>query len=359
MHIGEISFCDRIGYNVKSDDVKKKILDEIEKLYGVGIIQKHFIKFNSDQIPNINKNPHLLTYKTNGNPYFLYLTKENFVNICVLIDKKIQHGYFYPRMILQKLWFDDEIFNNTLIDGEMVKCNDGTWQYIINDLIGEDNQLLSSLSLPKRIERLVDILHNKYVHDEMTPFSFQTKQYFYIDNVNALLAHIKELKWSCRGIYIRPLYLRFKDILLNFDDSLIQTIVHEKTRELFQVNESLHKITDVQHIANSGKNKTNKLEEYKELNEHKAHKEHKESNEQNEQKEKVFWIRKTATPDIYALFEQESADVSKQIACVNTMKTSKMLFNDFKLKNLVDKIQYLCIFSEKFEKWVPITKLSE
>ena len=137
MMLGEISFAGKTGYNIKSDDVKQRLLDDLEGLTGFKVIQKHHERFHDNLIHKLSGNPHMVCLKSNGNPYLLYLTKINFVNQCVFIDKKIQQGYFYPRMIMSRFRFDDRLFEGgTLIDGEMVKANNGAWIFLVGDILG-------------------------------------------------------------------------------------------------------------------------------------------------------------------------------------------------------------------------------
>ena len=90
MHVSEISFCDRVGFNIKSDESKRYILNKLEQQYRLKIIAKHIEHFNEKCMPIINNNLHMICARTNGNPYFLYLVKLNFTNYCIFIDKKIQ-----------------------------------------------------------------------------------------------------------------------------------------------------------------------------------------------------------------------------------------------------------------------------
>ena len=193
MQTGTISFCDNIGFNVKSDDFKKKILQELDDNYKFRIIQKHHERFNQIMIPNLIKNPHLICLRTNGNPYMLYLTKYNFTNQCIFIDKKIQQGYFYPRMIIVKLWFDDSLFSGTLLDGEMIKSKGNEWHFMIHDIISYYNQNLIESNVIRRINILYDILSNKYFEDELSCCKLKIKKYFIL---LSLYIHI------CRQIWI-------------------------------------------------------------------------------------------------------------------------------------------------------------
>jgi hypothetical protein len=50
MHTGIISFCDRVAYNIKSNDIKDNILNYIYTLYNIRIIQKHYHKLDENNI---------------------------------------------------------------------------------------------------------------------------------------------------------------------------------------------------------------------------------------------------------------------------------------------------------------------
>ena len=70
MQTGYISFCDSIAFNIKSDKIKKKILDDINSISSIKIIQKHFDVLNKNHFKKLNDIPHLVSLKTNGNPYW-------------------------------------------------------------------------------------------------------------------------------------------------------------------------------------------------------------------------------------------------------------------------------------------------
>jgi len=107
MQTGNISFCDKIALNVKSDNTKRAILTELES-YGLRILCKHFDVFHEEiSVQRLKRNPYMFCLKSNGNPYYMFLTRVNNVNTCVMIDKKIQQGYFLPRMIIVHKMFND------------------------------------------------------------------------------------------------------------------------------------------------------------------------------------------------------------------------------------------------------------
>jgi len=76
MQTGIISFGDRVAWNIKCNQTKDVILDEIYNLYGIRIIQKHYFKLDESNIIHLSKVPHLMSLRTNGNRYYIYFTKE-------------------------------------------------------------------------------------------------------------------------------------------------------------------------------------------------------------------------------------------------------------------------------------------
>ncbi len=297
VHVGEISFCGKIAFNIKSDETKKYILERLEKLYQIKIVQKHYEKFNDKSLDILAKNPYLICVRTNGNPYYLYLLKHNLVQYCVFIDKKIQQGYYLPRMIIVQLQFNDILFEDTVFEGEMIKSKDNKWFYIINDILSISGKHLLNVNLPNRINRLYDILNNYYTYDKYDTFRICVKEYFNYNQLEYLITHhLEKLPYTSRGLYFKPLFLKFKDILYNFDDSLIKKV------ERFKYNSIKKFITNQDEIKidNNIKNE-NVLEEINsKLIENCERKEDVNLNI------KYFWIRKTNSPDIYELTDNEN-----------------------------------------------------
>ena len=151
MQTGYISFCDTTAFNIKTENTKKKILKDVYNISNIKIIQKHFDVLSSNHFNKLNDNPHLISLKSNGNPYLLFLTQYNFTNLSIFIDKKVQSGYFLPRMIISRFQFKDELYSNTLLEGEMVKDKDNKWIFIINDVYIYKNKSLSNVNISKRL----------------------------------------------------------------------------------------------------------------------------------------------------------------------------------------------------------------
>ena len=386
MQISEISFADKVAYNIKADDTKKYILDNLDKRYNLKIISKHHDRFEEKLMHSINNNPHLICAKSNGNPYFLHMLKYNFKNYCVFIDKKIQQGYYYPRMIICNFHFSDSLFDDTVIEGEMVKTNSGRWLFVMNDLLVVKGSYLNESNVIKRLNILYEVMENDFTIDDMDICRFSVKKYFKYHEYDELINdHIPKLPYTCRGIYFKPLFLRFKDILVNFDDSVVKKVERKKYKNTsnFLLNdpesqpepEPQHRHTPreapPQHQLREAPTREappqHQLREAPPPPPREAPPQHQlreavpreapphQTRESFDLSQKIrpFNIRKTSNPDIYEIFEL-STNTMAGVACIPTMKVSKYMRNIFENKNVVDKVEIRCEYSEKFKKWIPL-----
>ncbi len=325
MNVGEISFCDKVGFNINSDEVKKAILTDLENNYGIRIIARHHERFDPQKSYEVlNKHPHLICLRSNGNPYFLHLVRYNFMQYCIFIDKKIQQGYYYPRMVVFRFSFDDSLFQNggTLLEGEMIKGKNG-WYFVILDLLVNKGIHLHDQNLPKRLNTLHQLLANDFTPDETDVCKFIVKRYFNYDEKHLIQAHIMSLPYTSRGLIFRPLFLKLRDILYNFNDDLIVKVQRKKVGQF--VENVPDKPVDKEHdiaIKNKITDATRQL-----------------------------FAQKTNFPDVYNLFDDKGVNIGT--ACIQGLATSKKMKELFENKNCIDKLPINCVYIERFAKWAP------
>jgi len=343
MYTGIISFVDRVAFNIKSNDIKDVILNQLSA-YNIKIIQKHYYKLDENNIKNIKNQNHLCNLRSNGNPYYIFMTTYNDIPIIYYIDKKVHPNYQKPRIILGRGLFKEDLFKNTLFDGEMVKKTDGKWTFLINDIIVYKGKYLEDSKLPDRLKLLYDLIENNYTPDStMDVCEFKVKNYYYLykESIIELIELSKKLNYTCRGIYIWSYNLKHKPKLYNFDESTIINVVrHVKDDTSFKILNESTIIPEATPNIVSEISKNNIIEIL-------------------DEKEKVLWIMKTTEPDIYKLYDNENVNssVSIGIALIPTMSISKMMRSTFKNCNVVTVAKYKCIYNEKFNKWTPIKQL--
>lgn len=372
MHTGIISFCDRVRYNIKSSETKDSILNIVERQYNIRILQRHWFRLDETTSIQLHKSPHWACLRSNGNPYYMFLTKFDDVNIVFFIDKKVQPGYEKPRIILGRGLFADELFNDTILDGEMVRrtttelpdslTGEPGWIFLVNDVIAYCGKSLTDVPLPKRIENAYDLFHNKYKPD---PFfdvcTFSIKKYTAPtkDAVDGLIELSKTLPYTNRGIYLWSHNSRIKPKLYNFDDGLIKS-VHRKVKDCpdfrdrndikpeaptpappLPQSETLTLTPTPTPIPPQSEKTTPMIIPVA-------------TKEELTEKEKILWLRKTENPDIYDIYTTQQCSEKLGIAYVQTLLMSKRLRAVFKDQTVAISIPYVCSFSVQFEKWTPL-----
>lgn len=231
MQTGSISFCDGLAYNIRSDDTKRAVLARLAS-WGIEIIRRHHTRFEGDSsVAAINAAPHLVSVRTNGNPYLLFLTRHEYVNTCIFVDKKVQHGYTVPRMVVARLGFDDALFQGTVLDGEMVRVAPDDWVFVVNEVLVSAGESLAARDLLARVDLAYALLEGGFTPRRTDPFRVQVKRYFRVTEMGAMLQEfVPGLPYTCRGVYFTPVAPGGLAILLNNDDSLIKTARNAKER---------------------------------------------------------------------------------------------------------------------------------
>lgn len=352
---GIISFSDRVAFNIKSNDHKDVILEQMKTLYNIKILQRHHHNLDANNVNFILSN-HLMNLRSNGNRYYLYFTLYNNIETMYFIDKKIHPGYQRPRIIFGRGLFDKKLFKNTLLDGEMVKCKDNRWTFLINDIVCYEGIYLNKKMLPERLKIIYNLLEHQYTPDETIDVcDYKVKSYFnmYKESIENIMELSSNLNYTCRGIYICPFDLRYKPKLYNFDESSVINVVR-KTKDIteFKSMEAVAVITVNPANAVITANAVNAVAMTATtatatqcvLN--------------NE--EKILYIVKTNEPDIYNVYDNEDVlnKPSIGIALVQTMSDSKLLRDSFRDKNAITNIKFVCVFVEKFKKWRAVRQVS-
>jgi hypothetical protein len=285
-----------------------------------------------------------MNLRSNGNRYYLYFTLYNNIETMYFIDKKIHPGYQRPRIIFGRGLFDKKLFKNTLLDGEMVKCKDNRWTFLINDIVCYEGVYFNHKMLPDRLKVIYHLLEHQYTPDETIDVcDYKVKNYFYMykESIENIMELSSNLNYTCRGIYICPFDLKYKPKLYNFDESSVINVVR-KTKDITEF-----KSMDVGAVATVGTVPTTAkitTDNPSVLN--------------NE--EKMLYIVKTNEPDIYNVYDNEDVlnKPSIGIALVQTLSDSKLLRDSFRDKNAITNIKFVCVFVEKFKKWRAVRQIS-
>jgi hypothetical protein len=287
-----------------------------------------------------------MNLRSNGNRYYLYFTLYNNIETMYFIDKKIHPGYQRPRIIFGRGLFAKALFKNTLLDGEMVKCKDNTWSFLINDIICYEGVYLNRKMLPERLKIIYNMLETQYTPDDTIDVcNYKVKTYFNMckEAIESIMELSSNLNYTCRGIYICPYDFKYKPKLYNFDESSVINVVR-KTKDITEFNSgtSIALATAPMVAATAPKVPAPATPALAPTTKTLINNE-----------EKILYIVKTNEPDIYNVYDNEDVlnKPSIGIALVQTLSDSKLLRNSFRDKNAITNIKFACVFVDKFKKW--------
>lgn len=305
-----IKFGNKNVLQIVSSSVKNEMKNSIRSATNMEITSRHYNFLNEKNLHNLNSTDFKVCVNTFGHKYLLFLTKYKNKNYCVFINKKKED------MIHIRFRFSEELFSNTLFDGELIKNNDNKYVYSITDIIVHKNSfVLKERSLIDRQKILGDIINENYNKDDIMNFCIlDVKEYFELQYLEDIYKrYIPSIPYRCSGIFLQHLtnYRRsYMYIFPEFRTSLLPNKSDEETIS------------------------------------------QKELKEPDRTKSFNFQIKQTDLPDIYKLYND-----GKYVgyAGIPNMETSKLLTAVFDKLGDKDDVRVVvkCDYSDNFDKWIP------
>ena len=244
MEIAPINFCSKIAFNLRNENYKNKVLKELFDRYKIMVTENScsiYDKRYSRVIVNQFNNPyHILSTNTKGNRYYLYFRRDEFdKNMCLFIDRKICRGYTQPRVIYTNFKMDNDIFDGTLIHGELVKVNENDWFFILNDIVSYCGKSLKYTKKLERIHYMYKFLKKQYSSDDILDVcKFQVKKFFTYRQLDEFMNYVKTLPYQVNGILFNSLNPSKMDILLlhNMETAFKFKKTNRTQREVKNIN---------------------------------------------------------------------------------------------------------------------------
>lgn len=292
-----MSFCKRSTIHMNVEDIKS-ILNKITKL--TNLHPKRIEEFSSLNISHLERNHYLLTFKTNGSKFFLFLTSIKGKKYSLFIS------YDNPRNMIVynvKLRFDRSLYNDTLIDGELLINDKNNWIFMMNNILYIKKKFVGNLYLGKRIKIMSDILRKEYKFDDfLNPCHLQLRSYF-------LFNHL--------------------EMLSRTHNNQLLLIPEKPNNKTFSI--TIKNLTqNLKIITNLSMNYDNK-------------------------KTEKFFVKSTNTPDVFKLYKNQNINIEnfKGIACISSKRKSfymKKLFDDSKEEYILINFEY----NNHLKGWEPI-----
>jgi hypothetical protein len=319
----DLSFCSDGAHNVVNSEAKEYIINRLKKTHDIDITKKHAYILNSKSIYFLEKTQHIMSIKSSGTNYYLYFTSINNINYCFFIDRKIKSGYTYPRIISVKYAFDDSIFQDTLLDGELVRDSDDNdaWIFLITDMLVHKGKKLDC-NIVNRFNLLYDMLTNDYNknHDiDICPLVVK-KLFLYKDYDELITKFIPSLPYKTNGIYFNSLNTKHANQLYLFKNSKENNTPKYKSKENYTSSAS---------ASESASSSSSNI---------------------------ILKIKQTEKSDIYDFYcKNRDEEQNIGIACIPNLRTSKLVRAIFMKQEDKDAIYVNCKYNDKFKKYEPIS----
>ena len=352
----DLSFCGEVAQNVVNKEAKEFVLQQLKSKYDVGINDNRAYILHDKSVYFLEKTQHIISIKSSGTNYLLFLTRINNTNYCFYIDRKIAPGYTVPRIIATKYGFSDTVFKDTLLDGELVKNDKNQWMFLITDILVHEGKKLES-NIISRFNLLYSMLKNCYnVDKDFDICPLVVKRLFRYSEYDYLITQfIPSLTYKTKGLYFNTLNTKHGNQLFIFPNERQHKSHSHNSSNTSHMSNSSHyrgKQTSTSSVnvngdggggssggvgsggvgsGVGGSSVSNKSNGY------------------------IFRLETTLTPEIYNLYYKDGSDVIKceKPAYIHGLRNSKMIRKFLSGSNTT---YVYCKFNATQKMWEPITK---
>lgn len=173
IEIVKISMCNKLVRKVVSPNVVQMLCGHISKYMGSSHIFPGCLAMSilRSDLQKLASEKYVLLPKTDGVRYIMYLFRDRFGGyVCGMYERSGSHYNVH-------LTFDDKIYDGTILDGELVQCDDGTFEYQIFDCMVFANDTLMERSYIERMSFPNLMIENDmYEYKKHDPFKVIVKQ---------------------------------------------------------------------------------------------------------------------------------------------------------------------------------------
>lgn len=208
MKTSPVTFCNSSVEQIIDHHTKTTLLESIRQCVNINIAERTFRPVRNEKDAAYLQNPHLISLATCGHRWLMYLTQVNHMNICVFIERSIKPGYPYPKMLLVPYHFSDVLYQNTLLDIEVLDNAKGsdTPLILVSDLLMMKNRDVSIWDPVRRMNTLHTMFEKQFTNNiQLQPAAIQIKRLFCINNFDKMLPFIHSLPYNIKGLHFLPL----------------------------------------------------------------------------------------------------------------------------------------------------------
>ena len=339
-------------FEIQQKEIRDEIFQNIRKIGNYNVTSKYYSFLNKRNLSEIKDGDFRISLSSYGKKFLLFLTTYQQKKKSIFINKKNEV------MMDTSFKFIGDLYQGTLLDGELVKNDENRWIFIINDIPYYKGENMITKSFEERQTIIRHILeHEKMVSDSTDTTLICKKIYFQYKHLQDMCKRFREsLNYKTSGVWFRNIFNYGDNYLYVFPECrtdhqvLNPVIVEEKKEEKVEEKKEEDDIfgeVEVVEFSVSSRIVTGKIPE-------------------SENKNCKFMIRPTLKPDLYELY---CRSVDKHIekysyAGIPNMETSRLLKEWVKDISAEDDITTLirekkavyveCKYHKVFKKWIPM-----
>lgn len=238
-----INFGQKKGYLIEDEDFIKYLIGKLENKYRVKATfnndHNHHNNNNHDQredgrtngrqinpyqtsnkyykfleesdIMLLKKHQHLVCFNLNQKPTYLFLTSYANQQFCIYFGSQIE-GF-----VSVKHRFNEKLYNDTLIEGELVKVSQNHYIYLVSDLLVYNGQINYD-PLDKKLQTLQNIFYKNFKSDPgFDVCQILIKEFVKYEQLQSFVNnHLQTTSYQqyVNGIIFRPLVKSNKSIIV-------------------------------------------------------------------------------------------------------------------------------------------------
>jgi hypothetical protein len=205
MHTIPISFCSGIAFHIADDIAKEDILRDVSDRMRVRTMVRDAKVYVPDSGLDTSGS-YVVHLQSRGNPYLLFLNRVGFSETAMYIDRKVRTGYSLPRIIVDHVMFDPDLFSGTVISGEMVRTNDDEWIFLAEDLLAIKGTPIGRVPFRDRYAALLQVAASNRA-DGASTHRIVVKKMFEADceGLAGLQSHAAAVPYACTGYVFKSL----------------------------------------------------------------------------------------------------------------------------------------------------------
>lgn len=360
-----INFNNRC-FEIQQKDIREEVFRNVKRIGNYNVTSKYYTFLNKRNLSEIKDGDFRISLSSYGKKFLLFLTTYQDKKKSIFINKKNEV------MMDTSFKFLGDLYQGTLLDGELVKNDENKWIFIINDVPYYKGENMITKSFEERQRVISHILnHEKMVSDGTDTTYISKKMYFQYKNLQDMCKRFREsLNYKTSGVWFRNIFNYGDNYLYVFpecrtDHQILNpvVVVEEKVEEkIYDEKEEDDDIFGDVEVVGSTKKDVSSIGTL--VSTHL-------SAPSGTNKDVKFMIRPTIKPDLYELY---CRSVDKHVekysyAGIPNMETSRFLKELMKDSSLDDDITSLirekkaiyveCKYHKIFKKWIPIQRCED